>query len=155
MYKHFILDVDGCLNDGVIYWGASGKPFKAFGNYDHDGLKLLREHLQIEFITADSTGWDITHSRIVEHMRFPLTLVGERERYDFVQRRGFDHMIYMGDGPHDAAILRSAALGIAPAQACDPARLAADHVTTRPGGHGAVFDACVYIMQQMGIEHGF
>ena len=29
MIKNFILDVDGCLNDGKIYWGAEGKPFKA------------------------------------------------------------------------------------------------------------------------------
>jgi 3-deoxy-D-manno-octulosonate 8-phosphate phosphatase KdsC-like HAD superfamily phosphatase len=41
MYKRFIMDVDGVLNDGMLYWGVDGKPFKAFGNYDHDGLKLL------------------------------------------------------------------------------------------------------------------
>jgi 3-deoxy-D-manno-octulosonate 8-phosphate phosphatase KdsC-like HAD superfamily phosphatase len=39
IYKNFVLDVDGCLNNGVIYWGADGKPFKAFGNYDLMALK--------------------------------------------------------------------------------------------------------------------
>ena len=32
MYKRFIMDVDGVLNDGMLYWGVDGKPFKAFGN---------------------------------------------------------------------------------------------------------------------------
>ena len=84
-YKNFILDVDGCLNNGVIYWGVDGKPFKAFGNYDHDGLKILRKYLNIEFITADKVGWDISYSRIVDHMKFNLTLVPESARYQFVE----------------------------------------------------------------------
>ena len=41
--KVFILDVDGVLNDGMLYWGGDGKPFKAFGNYDHDGLKAIKK----------------------------------------------------------------------------------------------------------------
>ncbi len=78
MYKRFIMDVDGVLNDGMLYWGIDGKPFKAFGNYDHDGLKILRDHLTIEFVSADENGFAITHNRIVEHMKFPLTMVKER-----------------------------------------------------------------------------
>ena len=75
MYKRFIMDVDGVLNDGMLYWGIDGKPFKAFGNYDHDGLKILRKYLEIEFVSADEIGWPITESRIVEHMKFPCTMV--------------------------------------------------------------------------------
>ena len=78
MYKRFIMDVDGVLNDGMLYWYAGGKPFKAFGNYDHDGLKILRKHLEIEFVSADEVGWPITESRIVDHMKFPCTMVKER-----------------------------------------------------------------------------
>ena len=65
MYKRFILDVDGVLNDGMLYWGVDGKPFKAFGNYDHDGLKLLRKHIDRDaceisvtvHIGSDGTSW--------------------------------------------------------------------------------------------------
>lgn len=155
-FKRFILDVDGVLTDGMIYWGVDGKPFKAFGNYDHDGLKLLRQHIDIEFISADQQGWQITSRRIVKHMGFPLSLVKEKDRLAWVLSRGDPaETIYMGDGPYDAKIISVVGLGIAPAQAWRTAIGSADYVTTCAGGNGAVMDACVYIMDKMEIQHEF
>lgn len=154
-YTKFILDVDGVLNDGVIYWGADGKPFKAFGNYDPDGLKFLRDFIDIEFISADKAGWDITESRI-KHMGFNVTLVTEKERMGWVLSRNNPiETVYMADGPHDADILKVVGLGIVPANAYKTATRSADYVSPYRGGHGAVMDACVYIMDKMGIKHGF
>jgi 3-deoxy-D-manno-octulosonate 8-phosphate phosphatase (KDO 8-P phosphatase) len=156
MYKKFILDVDGVLNDGMLYWGQDGKPFKAFGNYDHDGLKLLRDHLDIEFVSADENGWPITYNRVSTHMKFPLTMVKEKDRLNFVLSKGLpNEIVFMGDGPYDAKIFKHVGLGIAPAQAWRTAIAEADYVTPREGGKGAVMDACIYIMDEMGIEHGF
>jgi len=150
------MDVDGVLNDGMLYWGVDGKPFKAFGNYDHDGLKLLRKHIAIEFVSADENGWPITYNRIVEHMKFPLTMVKEADRLDWVLSKGDPkETVFMGDGPYDAKIFPHVGLSIAPAQAWRTARANADYVTEREGGKGAVMDACVHIMYLMEIEHGF
>lgn len=152
--KYFISDVDGCLNDGKIYWDATGlKPFKAFGNYDHDGVRLLRDHLQLVFITADRHGWDIIHSRIVTHMKCELHHVLEKDRYRFVEQYGFNNVAYMGDGIHDAKIIRSATLGIAPQQARIEAKSSADYITPSEGGQGAYLDAALYIMNYMGIKY--
>lgn len=156
MYKRFIMDVDGVLNDGMLYWGADGKPFKAFGNYDHDGLKLLRKHIEIEFVSADERGWDITYNRIFEHMKFPVTMVKEKDRLEFILSKGDPvETAFMGDGPYDAKIFPYVGLAIAPAQAWRTAIREADYVTEREGGKGAVMDACVYIMDKMGITHVF
>lgn len=151
--KYFICDVDGCLNDGKIYWGNHGKMFKVFGSHDHDGLKLLKPHLQIKFITADEAGWGISYNRIVEHMGFDLYLVKEKERYNWVEQHGLDQVAYMGDGIYDAAILKSSALGIAPKQARIEARVSANYITRNEGSNGAVMDACLFIMQSMGITY--
>jgi 3-deoxy-D-manno-octulosonate 8-phosphate phosphatase (KDO 8-P phosphatase) len=156
MYKRFIMDVDGVLNDGMLYWGPDGKPFKAFGNYDHDGLKLLRNHIEIEFVSADENGWTITYNRITEHMGFPLTMVKEKDRLNWVLSKGDpSETVFMGDGPYDAKIFPHVGLSIAPSQAWRTAISNATYVTPREGGKGAVMDACVYIMDKMGIEHGF
>jgi len=151
MIENFILDVDGVLNDGVIYWGVEGKPFKAFGNYDHDGLKMLKDKLNIQFISADRAGWDISKSRIVDHMGFELTLVPEATRFEFVKGFDFSKTIYMGDGYYDAAVLDAVFYGIAPAQARIEARKAANFVTPSAGGHGAVMDACMHILERLEI----
>jgi 3-deoxy-D-manno-octulosonate 8-phosphate phosphatase (KDO 8-P phosphatase) len=156
MYKRFIMDVDGVLNDGMLYWGVDGKPFKAFGNYDHDGLKLLRDHLDIEFVSADENGWPITYNRITEHMKFPVTMVKEKDRLNWVLSKGDPaETVFMGDGPFDAKIFPHVGLSFATAQAWRTARTNATHVTEREGGKGAVMDACIIIMDKMGIEHGF
>ena len=156
MFKYFISDVDGCLNDGNIYWDATGhKPFKAFGNYDHDGVKLLRPHIKLIFISADKTGWEIMRTRIVDHMKCELHCVPESERYRFVENYGFDNVAYMGDGIHDAKIIRASKLGIAPAQARIEARNAADYVTPSRGGEGAYLDVAIEVMRQMGLPYEF
>ena len=156
MIRYFISDVNGCLNDGNIYWAENGrKPFKAFGNYDHDGVKLLRDHLRLIFISADKHGWDIMKTRIADHMNCELYCVPEAERFRFVEEYGFDSVAYMGDGIHDAKIIRAAKIGIAPAQARIEARNSADYVTPSRGGEGAYLDACIHIMNHLGIPYEF
>ena len=156
MIKYFISDIDGCLNDGKIYWDADGrKPFKAFGNYDHDGVKLLRNHIKLIFISADKHGWDIISSRVVDHMKCELHYVPEAERFAFVERYGFNDVAYMGDGIYDAKIIRAAKIGIAPAQARIEARQMADYVTPSNGGEGAYLDAAVMLMRTLGIPYEF
>lgn len=156
MFEYFISDVDGCLNDGRIYWDSNGqKPFKAFGNYDHDGVKLLREHVKLIFISADKHGWDILKSRIVDHMKCELHYVPESQRFNFVEKYGFDKVAYMGDGLFDAKIISLAKAGIAPAQARIEARSVATYVTPSNGGEGAYLDAALYIMKLMGFNHEF
>jgi len=156
MIKYFISDVDGCLNDGNIYWDANGqKPFKAFGNYDHDGVKLLRPHVKLVFISADKHGWDILHSRIVDHMKCELHYVPEADRFAFVEKYGFNDVAYMGDGIYDAKIIRASRIGIAPAQARIEARQVANYVTPSRGGEGAYLDAAVMLMRTLGISYEF
>ena len=89
-------------------------------------------------------------------MKFPLTMVKEKDRLNFVLSKGDpSETIFMGDGPYDAKIFPHVGMSITPAQAWRTAVNAASIVTRREGGQGAVMDACVHIMDLMGIEHGF
>ena len=51
--KTFLLDVDGVLTTGKFLYSIEGKMFKEFGPHDHDGLKLLKNLINIKFITCD------------------------------------------------------------------------------------------------------
>lgn len=46
-------DVDEVMNDGKIYYNETGKILKVFGAHDSDGLKILKQKLNIKFISAD------------------------------------------------------------------------------------------------------
>ncbi len=82
-------------------------------------------------------------------MKQELVLVAESERLDYLETRfGLNNIIYMGDGYHDAAILKQCRYGIAPVSGRVEARFAADFVTPSPAGDGAVLDACLHIIEK-------
>jgi len=146
---NFILDVDGVINTGQFLYSEEGKIFKVFGPHDNDGLKLLKDKVRIRFITADKRGYPITKKRVVDDMGFELYLISEQERFEYIkQNYELDKLIYMGDGYHDAKILKACRFGIAPISARKEARESADFVTESKAGQGAVLDACLEILNR-------
>ena len=146
--KVFILDVDGVMTTGQFLYSSDGKSYKIFGPHDGDGLKMLRNIIEIKFITADKRGFPISRKRIVEDMGYELDLVSEQSRYDYLSNKyKLSELIYMGDGYFDAPILEKCYYGIAPANARFEARNAADFVTPSLSGEGAVLDACLHIIE--------
>jgi len=142
----FLCDVDGVMTTGQFLYSQVGKEYKVFGPHDNDGLKLIKDNVKIKFITADSRGFPITKKRIVADMGFELELVSENDRFRYIKENyGFQNVIYMGDGYHDAKILKASMFGIAPKNARKEAIDAADHVTESNAGEGAVLDACLAI----------
>jgi len=140
----FLLDVDGVMTTGQFLYSQDGKVYKIFGPHDNDGLKLLTDKVTIRFITADKRGYSITKKRIADDMGFELDLVSEQSRFEYIKDRyGFQNLIYMGDGYHDAKILRESMFGIAPKNARREAIAAADYITESKAGEGAVLDACL------------
>ena len=58
----------------------------------------------------------------------------------------------MGDGYHDAKILKASMFGIAPKNARKEAREGANFVTETNSGEGAVLDACLKIIDKFGLK---
>ena len=145
----FLLDVDGVMTTGQFLFSQEGKEYKVFGPHDNDGLKLLKNKVTIKFITADKRGFSITKKRIVDDMGFKLELVSEQDRFKYIENEyGLASIIYMGDGYHDAKILKDSMFGIAPNNARKEAKDSADYVTESNAGDGAVLDACLEILRK-------
>ena len=143
----FVLDVDGVLSTGQFLYSVQGKVYKIFGPHDADGLKLLKQKVNVFFISADKRGFSISKKR-VEDMGYSIVLVPEDDRYQYIKRKfGFENLIYMGDGIFDVPILEMCRFGIAPANARKEAKKAADFVTESKAGEGAVLDAGLKILE--------
>lgn len=149
MIKKLVLDIDGVLTDGKLIYSSQGKVYKVFGPHDKDGLKLVANLVDIEFITADKIGFPITQARIVKDWGFDnsqLHIVTEETRMQwFVQNCHFYETAFIGDGIHDAPIIKMVRAGIAPANARIEARSVAKYVTPSRSGEGAVLDACLWL----------
>lgn len=144
--KNVVFDVDGVFTDGRFHYSSEGKYLKIFGPHDSDGLKFLKScGLKINAISADHRGFEITKKRFLD-LQIDLNLVDEEERYEYLSKNfNLNSLIYMGDGIHDAKILKKAFFGIAPRNASLAAINSSDYVTNLSGGNGAVFEACFQV----------
>ena len=136
---------------GIDYWKffytKEGKTLKVFGPDDNDALSLVREHIEVRFITGDRKGFDISSKRIVDDMKLQLDLVSTVNRIDWIiERYNPKDVIYMGDGIFDHYVMKKVGYSIAP--------LNADKLAKRSWlyyweerGERAVAEACLHILE--------
>lgn len=146
--ENFILDVDGVLTTGHFYYSEKGKVLKIFGKDDADALNLLRDFINIHFVSGDKRGFNISKKR-VNDMNFDVSLVSTVKRIDWLsQNYDKSKTIYMGDGIFDHYVFKDVFYSIAPKNAHVYARNSCDFQTLSSGGNGAVSEACLHILDK-------
>jgi len=148
-----LLDVDGVLTDGRIWYGPEGEALKAFDVRDGHGIVLVRDH--VDFGVISGRPGKATEIRLQE-LRFKHLIFGERDKlagYARLAHLGVpdEAVAYMGDDVNDVPLLRRVGLAVAPADARPEAKAAAHVVTSAPGGRGAVRELCDLLIAAKGI----
>lgn len=148
MITHAVFDVDGVFTDGKFIYDSETKVFKAFGAHDSDAIKFLKfNNIEVQAITADKRGYAISKARMSD-MGITLTLVSEKSRLNFVcSNVPIETTMFMGDGLHDAPLLRKAKIGVCPKNGTARAKASADYVTQCMGGNGAVLEAVEWLSE--------
>jgi 3-deoxy-D-manno-octulosonate 8-phosphate phosphatase (KDO 8-P phosphatase) len=146
---NLITDVDGVLTDGKYFYTSEGKIMKQFGPHDSDGVKILRSlGLKVSAITADHRGFEISKKRL-EDMGVELTLVSEAERKGWVSKNyDLQTTAFVGDGLHDAPVMKLCALSFAPANALKITKNCADVITEASGGDGVLLEVALILMKR-------
>lgn len=141
-----LLDVDGVLTDGGLYYGEGGEVLKRFHTLDGHGLKLLgRAGIAVGVISGRDSpalrqrlaALGIQHARLGTEDKLPAAQA-------LLQELGIDwpQTAAMGDDWPDLPLLHHAGFACAPANAHAEARALAAHVTELAGGAGAVRELC-------------
>jgi 3-deoxy-D-manno-octulosonate 8-phosphate phosphatase (KDO 8-P phosphatase) len=146
-----VLDVDGVLTDGRLYYGARGEALKVFHVRDGLGVKLLAAAgITVAVISGRRSGMTARRCRElgVHHL-----LQGVEDKLGaFHQLRGRLGVhpgvcACVGDDVPDVPLMREVGLSFAVADAHSQARSAAHIVTRLPGGKGAVREVCDYLLE--------
>jgi 3-deoxy-D-manno-octulosonate 8-phosphate phosphatase (KDO 8-P phosphatase) len=152
--KLLILDVDGVLTDGKLFFDNEGNEYKAFHSRDGHGIKLLRQ-----------TGVEVAviSGRKSNSVALRMKSLGIEYVYQGHENKiaAFDEIIdklritpdqaaHVGDDLLDLPIMTRVGLAIAVDDANFAVKQHADWCTTLPGGHGAVREVCDLIMQAQG-----
>jgi 3-deoxy-D-manno-octulosonate 8-phosphate phosphatase (KDO 8-P phosphatase) len=145
-----VLDVDGVLTDGRLLYGPKGEFLKAFHVRDGYGIKQVAQAgITVAIISGRKSA---AVARRARDLGIRHVTQGANDKLAALRKlakaRGvsIEDCACVGDDTPDAPILEAAGLGIAVADAHPDALAAANLITTRPGGHGAVREVCDWLM---------
>jgi 3-deoxy-D-manno-octulosonate 8-phosphate phosphatase (KDO 8-P phosphatase) len=149
-----LLDVDGVLTDGRIWYGPEGDALKAFDVKDGHGIVRLRDHVDFGVISGRP---GTAARRRLEELRFKHLVFGQMDKlvgYATLGHLGVadDEVAYMGDDVNDLPLLRKVGLSACPADARPEVLREARFVSRREGGRGAVRELCELILRAKGLS---
>ena len=152
--KLLILDVDGVLTDGKLFFDNAGNEYKSFHARDGHGIKLLRQTgVEVAVISGRKSN---SVALRMQSLGIAHVYQGHEDK-----RAAFDELIekigitpeqaaHVGDDLLDLPIMMRVGLAIAVDDANFAVKQRAHWCTSLPGGHGAVREVCDFIMQAQG-----
>jgi 3-deoxy-D-manno-octulosonate 8-phosphate phosphatase (KDO 8-P phosphatase) len=146
-----LLDVDGVMTDGGIYFSESGDEMKKFNIQDGYGImKLRRAGIAVAIITGRV-------SKIVARRAAELGITDVHQNLED-KGRSYEELrtkhglsagevAYIGDDEFDLPVLTTVGFSAAPADAVPAVRKKVDYVCRRRGGEGAVREVIDLILE--------
>lgn len=152
--RALLLDVDGVLSNGQLIFNNHGHELKAFNSKDGQGIKLLQ---QAGIIVGIITGRESTMvSARAAALGIEHVYQGQEDKqaaYESIKKAtGFSNnaFAYMGDDLPDLAIMSQVGLSMTPADGHWFVRQHAQWQSRLNGGHGAVREACDFLLAASG-----
>ncbi len=146
-----LMDCDGVLTDGRLYFGPGGEALKVFNVQDGQGIASWHAVGGESGIISGRDAGEIVRRRAGElGMRF--VVVSSRDKYSdlgrILEAGGFDptRTAFVGDDLGDIPVLRNVGLPIAVANAVAELDRSVIAKTERPGGNGAVREVTDFLI---------
>ena len=154
--KAFAFDVDGVLTDGGILATPEGDLLRVFDAKDSFALRMaymkgyhvgiitggVSECIRLRFRTCGVSPEDI--------------YLGSRAKIedfnDFCARHNLqpDEVMYFGDDLPDIPVMTACGCGVAPSDAVNEVKEAADYISSRSGGHGCARELIEMVIKIQG-----
>lgn len=152
--RMLVLDVDGVLTDGKLYFDHAGNELKAFNTRDGLGMKALQRcGIEVAVITGRK-------SEAVSHRMAQLGIQhvyqGREDKLNaflhLLELTGLEasQICFAGDDWIDLPLLLRAGLAVSVADADERVKEQAHWITQRNGGDGAVREICNLILAAQG-----
>lgn len=152
--RMLVLDVDGVLTDGKLYFDHAGNELKAFNTRDGLGMKALqRSGIEVAVITGRK-------SEAVSHRMAQLEIQhvyqGREDKLNaflhLLELTGLEasQVCFAGDDWIDLPLLLRVGLAVSVADGEERVKEHAHWITQRNGGDGAVREICNLILAAQG-----
>jgi YrbI family 3-deoxy-D-manno-octulosonate 8-phosphate phosphatase len=141
--KLLVLDVDGVLTDGGMYYSNSGDEFKKFNTKDGMGIKLAIESgIKVGFLSNGKN--DILIKNRAALLGVEFVYVGADNKLAVLKQWmhdlqiEFDNIAYIGDDINDLEIMDNVEFNACPLDAVPKVKMVAKYLLDAKGGEGCV-----------------
>ncbi len=149
-----VLDVDGVLTDGRLWYGPDGESLKAFDVRDGHGIKMLvAAGIGVAVISGRRSGSvtarmrELGVSDVAQGVSDKARALAELLKRNAIDARRVACLV---DDTPDLGLMRAVGLPAAVADAHPDVLAAAKHVTRAAGGRGAVREFCDWLVASRG-----
>lgn len=152
--KLFLMDVDGVLTDGRLYYTPEGEEIKVFNVRDGLGIKLAQKaNIKVGVISGrkskallkrlEELGLDEVHLGVYEKLPV-LERILEKYGLDY------EEVAFLGDDLVDIPLLKRVGFPMVVGDAPKEVKNFALYITKAKGGEGAVREALEYVLKLRG-----
>lgn len=141
--KFLVLDVDGVMTDGGMYYTENGDQFKKFNTKDGMAIQVARNKgYHVAFLSSGSTEHIIQNR--AKTLGVERVYVGSRPKLQVLiewcreLELSMENVAYIGDDINDLEVMDAVGFSGCPDDAVEAVKLKANVILTRKGG-----DACV------------
>lgn len=149
-----VLDVDGVLTDGGLYYDLQNQVMKRFDVQDGLGIKIAQKAgIQVAVITGlDSPAVEarVRDLGITDYYAGYLDKRACLEELKARHQLQWEQMAYLGDDWVDLSVMDMVGLPLAVANAQPEVKNIASYVTTAKGGQGAVREIIRHLLMAQG-----
>lgn len=152
--KLVVLDIDGVLTDGSLYYGPQGEALKVFNVRDGFGMKALQKAgIEVAVITGRDSEMsaarmrDLGVTQLVQGREDKGVALDELLK---ILNISPDDTAYMGDDVVDIPAMQRVALALTVQDAHVDVIPVAHWRSRQPGGRGAVREACDLLLSARG-----
>lgn len=152
--KLMILDIDGTMTDGGIYYDSQGNEIKRFNVKDGLAIKIaIQSGIEFAIITG-------RESRMVsmraEELGIQYVQSGVQKKYPILIKLldqlkiSEEEVGYIGDDWNDFRCMQLSGFKACPVDAAEEIKGICDYVSNQKGGYGAVRDCLEFLLKSQG-----
>lgn len=141
--KLLILDIDGVMTDGGMYYGESGDQFKKFNTKDGMGImELMASGVEVGIISSGFYGEAI--KKRAEVLGIKHCYVGREPKMDILQNwckeleLKLSEVGIIGDDVNDLKVMQQIGFSACPSDAVQEVKAHVDLILSKKGGEGCV-----------------
>lgn len=148
-----LMDCDGVLTDGRLYFSAHGEEMKVFDVRDGQGIVSWHAAGNKSGIISGRGAGEIIQRR-ADELGIEFVHVSTADKIaafeEIISSLGIDasNVTYIGDDVGDIELMKRVGFAVAVADAMDEAKAVAAFVTSAKGGRGAVREVVDLLLQQ-------